>query len=88
MWKNWVGSGTQGVHAKAGGGARDFAVACDLHFRRLAPMMSSLEPEENDAVVAAVPPELIVETMRRLPGRDAGDGFYAAVIKSEQPAND
>ena len=51
-------------------------------------MMSSLEPEENDAVVAAVPPELIVETMRRLPGRDAGDGFYAAVIKSEQPAND
>jgi 16S rRNA (cytosine967-C5)-methyltransferase len=48
----------------------------------------SLEPEENEAVVAAVPPELIVETMRRLPGRDAGDGFYAAVIKSEQPAND
>ena len=27
--------------------------------------------------------ELIVETMRRFPGRDAGDGFYAAVIKSE-----
>jgi 16S rRNA (cytosine967-C5)-methyltransferase len=48
----------------------------------------SLEPEENEAVVAAVPGELIVETMRRLPGRDAGDGFYAAVIKSEQPVND
>jgi 16S rRNA (cytosine967-C5)-methyltransferase len=48
----------------------------------------SLEPEENEAVVAAVPPELIVETMRRIPGRDAGDGFYAAVIKSNQPAND
>jgi 16S rRNA C967 or C1407 C5-methylase (RsmB/RsmF family) len=48
----------------------------------------SLEPEENEAVVAAVPPELIVETMRRIPGRDAGDGFYAAVIKSDQPAND
>ena len=47
----------------------------------------SLEPEENEAVVAAVPPELIVETMRRIPGRDAGDGFYAAVIKSDQPAN-
>jgi 16S rRNA (cytosine967-C5)-methyltransferase len=47
----------------------------------------SLEPEENEAVVAAVPPELVVETMRRLPGRDAGDGFYAAVIKSDQPAN-
>ena len=48
----------------------------------------SLEPEENEAVVAAVAPELIVETMRRIPGRDAGDGFYAAVIKSDQPAND
>ena len=47
----------------------------------------SLEPEENEAVVAAVPPELIVETMRRIPGHDAGDGFYAAVIKSDQPAN-
>jgi 16S rRNA (cytosine967-C5)-methyltransferase len=48
----------------------------------------SLEPEENEAVVAAVPGELIVETMRRLPGRDAGDGFYAAVIKSDKSAND
>ncbi|MGA2270616.1 MAG: transcription antitermination factor NusB [Bryobacteraceae bacterium] len=47
----------------------------------------SLEPEENEAVVAAVPPELVVETMRRIPGRDAGDGFYAAVIKSNKPAN-
>jgi 16S rRNA (cytosine967-C5)-methyltransferase len=48
----------------------------------------SLEPEENEEVIAAVPPELVVETMRRLPGRDQGDGFYAAVIKSEKPAND
>jgi 16S rRNA (cytosine967-C5)-methyltransferase len=48
----------------------------------------SLEPEENEGVVAAVPPELVVETMRRIPGRDAGDGFYAAVIKSEKPVND
>jgi len=48
----------------------------------------SLEPEENEAVVAAVPRELIVETMRRLPGRDAGDGFYAAVIKSNKSVND
>ena len=48
----------------------------------------SLEPEENVAVVAAaVPKELIVETLQRLPGREAGDGFYAAVIKSEKPAN-
>ncbi|MBZ5727160.1 MAG: hypothetical protein LAP87_19450 [Acidobacteriia bacterium] len=48
----------------------------------------SLEPEENEAVVSAVPPALVVETMRRLPGRDPGDGFYAAVIKSEKPTND
>jgi 16S rRNA (cytosine967-C5)-methyltransferase len=47
----------------------------------------SLEPEENEDVVAGVPPELLVETMRRIPGCDPGDGFYAAVIKSEKPAN-
>jgi 16S rRNA (cytosine967-C5)-methyltransferase len=43
----------------------------------------SLEPEENEAIAAAVPPELIVETFQRLPGRDAGDGFYAALIRSK-----
>jgi 16S rRNA (cytosine967-C5)-methyltransferase len=43
----------------------------------------SLEPEENEAVTAAVPAGLISHTMRRLPGRDAGDGFYACVIKSD-----
>jgi 16S rRNA (cytosine967-C5)-methyltransferase len=41
----------------------------------------SLEPEENEEVAATVPPELIVETMRRIPGRDPGDGFFAAVIR-------
>jgi 16S rRNA (cytosine967-C5)-methyltransferase len=45
----------------------------------------SLEPEENEAVIgrlmAEAPSPLILETMRRLPGRDPGDGFYAAVIK-------
>jgi 16S rRNA (cytosine967-C5)-methyltransferase len=41
----------------------------------------SLEPEENEAVVAAVAGELVIETLQRLPGRDAGDGFFAAVIK-------
>ncbi len=40
----------------------------------------SLEPEENDAVVAAIPAEQVIETMHRLPGRDPGDGFFAAVI--------
>jgi hypothetical protein len=29
-----------------------------------------------------VPGELVVETMQRLPGRERGDGFFAAVIKS------
>ncbi len=47
----------------------------------------SLEPEENEEVVAAVPHGPVLQTMRRLPGRDAGDGFYAAVIKSDQPVN-
>jgi len=45
----------------------------------------SLEPEENEAVIARLmaeaPSPLILETLRRLPGRDPGDGFYAAVIK-------
>lgn len=47
----------------------------------------SLEREENQDVVAAVPGALVVETIQRIPGRDPGDGFYAAVIKSEYPAN-
>jgi 16S rRNA (cytosine967-C5)-methyltransferase len=38
----------------------------------------SLEPEENEAVVAG----LAASSMQRIPGRDPGDGFYAAVIKS------
>ena len=42
----------------------------------------SLEPEENQDVVAEVPPELIVETLERIPGRDPGDGFFAAVIRA------
>jgi 16S rRNA (cytosine967-C5)-methyltransferase len=41
----------------------------------------SLEPEENEEVVPS-------EVLRRIPGRDAGDGFYAAVLKSGEPAND
>lgn len=42
----------------------------------------SLEPEENEEVVASAPPGLVVQTRYRLPGRDPGDGFFAAVIKS------
>jgi 16S rRNA (cytosine967-C5)-methyltransferase len=43
----------------------------------------SLEAEENEAVIEGVlgrPPERV---FRRLPGRDAGDGFFAAVIRSK-----
>jgi 16S rRNA (cytosine967-C5)-methyltransferase len=38
----------------------------------------SLEPEENEEVVAGLP---VLETQTRLPGRDPGDGFFAAVIR-------
>jgi 16S rRNA (cytosine967-C5)-methyltransferase len=52
----------------------------------------SLEAEENEEVVAAAPGmetmiETMIETTQRLPGRDPGDGFFAAVIKSRSPAN-
>ena len=43
----------------------------------------SLEPEENEDVAARLPPEVRIETMQRLPGRDPGDGFFAAVLKSD-----
>ena len=43
----------------------------------------SLEPEENEEVVDTVPAALVERTVLRLPGREAGDGFFAAVIKSE-----
>jgi 16S rRNA (cytosine967-C5)-methyltransferase len=48
----------------------------------------SLESEENEGVTSSVPADLILQSSRRLPGRDPGDGFYACVIKSEKPAND
>jgi len=41
----------------------------------------SLEPEENEHVVEAVAPQRIVHTVRRMPGRDPGDGFFAAVLR-------
>lgn len=43
----------------------------------------SLEREENEAVVEEVLGELPRQTVRRLPGREPGDGFYAAVLGSE-----
>jgi len=44
----------------------------------------SLEAEENLEVVAkAVPGYAVTDTLQRLPGRDLGDGFFAAVIESD-----
>jgi 16S rRNA (cytosine967-C5)-methyltransferase len=42
----------------------------------------SLEPEENEQVIATLPRELVTEVLHRIPGRDPGDGFFAAVIES------
>jgi 16S rRNA (cytosine967-C5)-methyltransferase len=42
----------------------------------------SLEREENQDVVAMAG-ATVVETMERLPGRDPGDGFFAAVLRVE-----
>jgi 16S rRNA (cytosine967-C5)-methyltransferase len=59
---------------------------------RLVYATCSLEAEENRAVVEEVVAQSrglrITATHERLPGRDAGDGFLASVIKSEQPVND
>jgi len=40
----------------------------------------SLEREENEDVIAACD-ATVVQTMRRIPGRDAGDGFFAAALR-------
>ncbi len=47
---------------------------------RLVYATCSLEREENEDVVAASG-ATVIETMQRLPGRDAGDGFFAAVLQ-------
>ena len=44
---------------------------------RLVYSTCALEPEENEAVVEGLP---VLATHSRIPGRDAGDGFFAAVI--------
>lgn len=41
----------------------------------------SLEREENQDVVEASD-GVVIQTMQRLPGRDAGDGFFAASLKA------
>lgn len=40
----------------------------------------SLEPEENEQVIESVAPRRVVRIVRRIPGCDAGDGFFAAVL--------
>lgn len=47
----------------------------------------SLEQEENEDVVQAIAPGLVAERMKRIPGRDEGDGFQAAVLKSGKATN-
>ncbi|MBK9167155.1 MAG: hypothetical protein IPM24_06785 [Bryobacterales bacterium] len=47
---------------------------------RLVYATCSLEPEENDQVVALYK-DRIVRILRRIPGRDLGDGFFAAAIQ-------
>jgi 16S rRNA (cytosine967-C5)-methyltransferase len=40
----------------------------------------SLEREENEDIVAGYP---LIRTLHRIPGREPGDGFFAAMIKSD-----
>jgi 16S rRNA (cytosine967-C5)-methyltransferase len=44
---------------------------------RLVYATCALEREENEAVIEGLP---VLETHSRIPGRDPGDGFFAAVI--------
>ncbi len=44
----------------------------------------SLEREENEEVVARVPAAQVRQTMRRIPGCEPGDGFFAAVITADK----
>jgi 16S rRNA (cytosine967-C5)-methyltransferase len=53
------------------------AMACVAPGGRLVYATCSLEPEENENAVEGW---RVQETMLRLPGREAGDGFFAAVM--------
>ena len=50
---------------------------------RLVYATCALEPEENEAVVEAFQPSSVLATHSRIPGRDPGDGFFAATIASD-----
>ena len=60
--------------------------SCAVRLAQLAPggrlvySTCSLEREENEDVVEASGAK-VLETMQRIPGRDPGDGFFAAVLR-------
>jgi 16S rRNA (cytosine967-C5)-methyltransferase len=56
------------------------ALDCLAPGGRLVYSTCSLEREENQEVVA-ISGARVIETMERLPGRDPGDGFFAAVLR-------
>jgi 16S rRNA (cytosine967-C5)-methyltransferase len=56
------------------------ALACLKPAGRLVYSTCSIEPEENAEVVALAASGHAVQSLTRLPGRDPGDGFQAAVI--------
>lgn len=57
------------------------ALLCLKPGGRLVYSTCSLEPEENQHVVDAVAKNRVTHVMQRLPGRDPGDGFWAAVLE-------